>query len=283
MPASYICLNGNFQPVDQPVISHHNRAFCYGDALFETIHCLGTQPQFIENHWSRLSQGMKLLKMIAGKDLNRNMLEHFIGKLLNKNRTFKGARIRLTVFRDEGGLYTPETNSVSWLMESSTLEQERYELNHKGLYIDIFDGMHKPVNMISNLKTTNALTYVLAGIYRKENDLDECLILNQYGRIAESISSNVFLVKDEQVVTPPLTEGCISGTMRHTVFDLAVQAGYPIGERAVIEKNLLDADEVLLTNAIQGIRWVAAYKDRRYYNFVARKLITKLNEVAFAY
>jgi len=281
MPSSYICLNGNFFPDNQPVISHRNRAFCYGDALFETIHCLGTQPQFIENHWSRLVQGMKIVKMRSSEDFSRQTLERYIEKLLNKNRIFKGARIRLTVYRDEGGLYSPENSSVSWLMESSALEHEHYELNHKGLYIDIFDGVHKPVNIVSNLKTTNALVFVLAGIFRKENKLDECLILNQYGRIAESISSNVFLVKEEKIVAPPLSEGCIAGTMRHSVISLAIQMGYKVEERGILEKNLLEADEIFLTNAIQGIQWVAAYKDRRYYNFVARKLIARLNEEAF--
>jgi branched-chain amino acid aminotransferase len=281
MPTSYVCLNGNFLPDDQPVISHRNRAFCYGDALFETIHCLGTQPQFIENHWLRLTQGMKILRMDPAGDFSLQLIERYIGKLLNKNRIFKGARIRLTVYRDEGGLYSPENNSISWFMESSALEHEKFELNHKGLYIDIYDVMHKPVNILSNLKTMNGLIFVLAGVFRNENNLDECLILNQYGRITESISSNVFLVKDERIYTPSLSEGCISGTMRYTIIELAGKAGYEIQERGILERNLLDADEIFLTNAIRGIRWIAAYKDRRYYNFVARKLNVKLNEIAF--
>lgn len=281
MPFNYICHNGIFSEGDGYSLTHRNRSFCYGDALFETIHCLGTEPQFFESHWTRLSRGMKLLKMKGVKDFSKQTLEYFIGKLLNKNRIFKGARIRLTVYRNEGGLYSPDNNTVSWLMESSALDDEHYEFRSKGLSVDIFDGVHKPVTVLSNLKTTNALIYVLAGIFRKENSLDECLILNQYGRIAESISSNVFLVKDEKIVTPPLSEGCIAGTMRHTVIQLAKQAGYSLEERGILEPNLLDADELFLTNAIQGIQWVAAYKDRRYYNFVARKLNGELNRIAF--
>lgn len=281
MLSKYYCHNGEFYLSEEKSISHKNRAFAYGDALFETIHCLGTIPQFFQNHWLRLTQGMDILKMNADKDFTKGNLELYIGKLLNKNRTFKGARIRLTVFRDEGGLYTPERNSISWLIESSVLETEKFVLNHKGLHIDIFDGVHKPVNILSNLKTNNALVFVLAGIHRKENNLDDCLILNQYGRITESISSNVFLLVDQKLITPPLSEGCIAGTMRYNIHTLAQQMGYVIEERAILEKYLIEAEEIFLTNAIQGIRWVAAYKDRRYFNFVARKLVNKLNEIGF--
>lgn len=282
MSSKYICLNGEFHLSEEKMLSHRNRAFAYGDALFETIHCMGTAPQFFQNHWNRLSQGMEILKMKPDKDFSRKKIETYIEKLLNRNRIFKGARIRLTVFRNEGGLYTPEQNSISWLMESSSLDYEKYELNQKGLHIDIYDGIHKPINILSNLKTNNSLIFILAGIYRKENSLDECLVLNQYGRIAESISSNIFILLDEKLITPPLTEGCIAGTMRHTVIQLAMQLGYVVEERGILERNLIEAEEIFLTNAVQGIRWIAAYKDRRYFNFVVRKLVLALNEAGFS-
>ncbi len=278
---SYILFNGESFPADQNIIHHTNRAFRFGDSLFESIHCLGTRPQFLENHWARLSQGMKVLKMDPGKEFSLKSVDHNIEKLLNKNRIFKGARIRLSVFRDEGGLYTPEHNTISWIMESMPLDHEKFELNQKGLHIDIFDEVHKPVDILSNLKTGNALIYILAGIYRKENKLDDCLILNQYGRIAESISSNVYIVSGDTVITPPLSEGCIAGTMRHTMLDLISRAGYHIMERGLLEKNLLEAEEVFITNAVRGVQWIGAYKDKRYFNFCSRKLVPLLNATAF--
>jgi branched-subunit amino acid aminotransferase/4-amino-4-deoxychorismate lyase len=281
MNSQFILFNEKFFFENEPVIGHNNRAFSYGDALFETIHCLGTEPQFLEFHLLRLLKGMKVLKMQVPEGLNSIGIKNSIGKLLNKNRIFKGARIRLTIFRDYGGFYLPEKNTVSWIMESSSLENEQFKLDTKGLAIDIFDDMHKPVNLLSNLKTTNSLIYVLAGIFRKENKLDEAIILNQYGRICESISSNVFVAKDNKILTPPLSEGCIEGTMRQTILGLSKDLGYYIEERGVLEKNLVEADEVFLTKAIQGIKWVSAYKDRRYYNFVSRKFITVLNQKAF--
>ncbi len=281
MHSKFICHNGQFLLSTENSIQHSNRAFCYGDALFETIHCLGTEPQFFDQHWTRLSYGMKILKMNTGGNITQEIIREYIVKLLNKNRIFKGARLRLTVFRDQGGMYAPERCSVSWILESTALENERYEINTKGLVVDIFDEVHKPVNSLSNLKTTNALIYVLAGFFRKENNFDECFVLNQYGRISECVSSNVFIVFENKMITPPLTEGCIAGTMRQVVLEIASSEKYKAKERGILEKDLLEADEIFITNAIQGIQWIGAYKDRRYFNFVARKLMNLLNEVAY--
>lgn len=281
MNPGYICHNGKFLLSSENCLPHNNRAFCYGDALFETIHCLGTEAQFIDRHWARLLNGMKLLKMNGGEGFDKEIIQNYIGKLLNKNRIFKGARIRLTVYRDQGGLYTPERNSVSWMLESSALEDENYELNPKGLVVDIFDDVHKPVNRLSNIKSNNALIYVLAGLYRKENYFDECFILNQYGRIAECISSNIFLVFENEIVTPPLTEGCIAGIAREVIIGIASSEKYNIRERGILEKDLLEAEEIFISNSIQGIRWISAYKGRRYFNFIARKLIIELNRLGF--
>jgi branched-subunit amino acid aminotransferase/4-amino-4-deoxychorismate lyase len=280
MNSEYIILNEKFHIASEPILSANNRAFCYGDALFETIRCLGTTPCFLDLHFNRLLKGMKILKMQVPENLH-GIIHQSIEKLLNKNRIFKGARVRLTVFRDYGGFYTPEKNTVSWMLESISLDNEHFKLDSKGLKIDIYDAIHKPVNLLSNLKTSNSLIFVLAGIYRMENKLDECLIFNQFGRIIESISSNVFIVKNNTIATPSLNEGCIEGTVRYTVIDLARKNGYEVIEKGILEKNLVDADEVFLTNAIQGIKWVAAYKDRRYFNFTARKLINLLNLAAF--
>lgn len=281
MDSKFICHNEKFLLSSESSLPHNNRAFCYGDALFETIHCLGTEPQLFDRHWARLLRGIKALKMDVVEGISEEYFRSYIRKLLNKNRIFKGARIRLTVYRDQGGLYTPEKNSVSWLLESSALKCEKYELNQKGLAADIFDEVHKPINKLSNLKTTNALIYVLAGLYKNVNNLNECFVLNQYGRIAECISSNVFLVFENKIVTPPLTEGCISGVMREVILETITAGKINLEERPVLVEELKDAEEIFVTNAIQGIQWIGAYKNRRYFNFMVRKLLVELNKREF--
>ena len=279
---SYICYDGEFIRNDRPLIETENRAFQYGDALFETMHGYGTSVQFLGNHLRRLVNSMKILKMEVPGYFNEEYFNNKVEGLLNKNRTFKGVRLRLTVFRKEGGLYTPVCNEISYLLESAPLEEEKFILNRRGLIIDVYPDLQKPVNILSNLKTTNSLFFIMAGIYCKENSLDDCILLNENGRLAESLSSNLFVVKGFKVYTPGLKEGCLAGTMRLTVIQILSNAGYAVNaDCSLILGDLEEADEIFLTNAISGVRWVVAFRQRRYFNKTSGLVIRKLNELAF--
>ena len=283
MPVSnYICLNGSFYKSDQPVLNNDNRAFKYGDALFETIHANGTEPQFLDLHINRLINGMKILRMNIPAPFRFEYFKKLITNILNKNRQLQGARIRLTVFRNAGGLYTPATNDISFLIESSPLDHDKYALNIKGYAVDIYEDILKPINVLSNVKSTNSLIYILASIYKNEKNLDDSLILNEKHRVIESASSNIFIVKDSTVFTPALDEGCIDGILRNIVISILKSAGYFINDNCSLTiQDLLAADELFLTNVISGVRWVVAFRQKRYYNKISKLMIQKLNEISF--
>jgi branched-chain amino acid aminotransferase len=138
------------------------------------------------------------------------------------------------------------------------------------------------MNPFSNLKTSNALIYVMAGIYASENKLDDCIIVNEKGFITETISSNIFLLKDKFILTPPLTDGPVAGIMRKQILKIADMLQYRIyNEKSLTEKNIIDADEMFLTNSITGIKWVLAFKEKRFFNNSSQQFIDKLNEIAF--
>jgi branched-subunit amino acid aminotransferase/4-amino-4-deoxychorismate lyase len=282
MAEKYICLNGSYIKADKPVLESKNRSFLYGDGLFETIHANGTEPQFIERHLKRLLEGMKQLKMvIPGYFTTDYFIRHLKG-VLTRNKQFQGARVRITVFRNNGGLYTPGTNDMSFVIESTLLEHDTYRLNQKGYQIDVYQDMTKPVYPLSAVKTTSALLFVLAGIFRSENNLDECILLNQSKRICESISSNVFIVKGDRYYTPSLGEGCLPGIMRQVIIEIIQKEGFHLYDDCTLTVNdMLNSDEIFLTNAISGIRWVVAFRQKRYYNKSSKFLIKKLNEIAF--
>jgi len=275
----YINLNGTYRKADEPNLNHGNRGFQYGDALFETMHANGKVIQFFDRHMQRLNKTMGMLKMEAPPIISGQTIDKEIARLLHKNRHLKGARVRLTVFRNPGGRYTPENNSCSYLIETSPLEHDTYRLNDKGLFIDVFPGLKKPIHPLSNLKTTNDLIYVMAGLYKKEQGLDECLLVNERDEITESVSSNVFMVSDGLLVTPPLASGCLEGIMREQIMDCARALNMKVTDRhALTLKNLMEAEEVFLTNAIKGIQWVGGIRQKRYFKHTARKLLSVLNE-----
>lgn len=277
MSKQFINFDGNILPADQMVFSINNRAFRYGDGLFESMRYMKGELRFPDLHMERIRKGMKLLKFDNYSQIDTWFIREKAEELIRRNKTGQDARLRLTVFRDAGGLYSPTANKMAYVLESQKLEENQYTINAKGLIIDVFDEIPKPVNILSNLKTCNALIYVLAGIFKNQNALDEVLVLNQNGFLCESMSSNVFVVYDRKLYTPALNEGCIAGVMRQVVMRLAKENGIELVEAQINPEILNEADEVFLTNAGRGIQWVMGYNNKRYFNEVSRFLNEKLN------
>lgn len=280
----YISYNGKILSDAELNLSSQNRSFLYGDGLFESMHAFGNRVPFFYDHMERLIRSMKFLKMEIPVRFSVDTIgiQKEISKLLIKNKLFKSARIRMSIFRLAGGFFTPETNETEYLIECSSLSTERYELNSKGLMIDIYDEMAKSINPLSRLKLTSSVFFVMAGIFKKENRLDECIILNTKGNITEGISSNIFIVKENTITTPSLREGCLQGIMRQKVIELARKQNYLVQDDANLQiQDIMAADEIFFTNAVKGIQWVLGFKQRRYFNKVAKTLNEALNKMCF--
>ncbi len=273
----YINVDGFLYKEDEPVFKISNRAFKYGDALFETIRIVNGEPQFLEDHFIRLKKGMQILKMPAGV-LSFSQLKDQIVKLIEKNHIKYGGRIRLTVFRSGEGLYAPENQGKSFAIEAFPIASNKYCLNEKGLTIDVYNDLKIHRNFLSQIKTTNKIPQVLTGIYKTENNLDDCLVLNDQGRIAEALSSNIFLYKNNNLYTPSLEEGCMDGVMRKQVLKIANELSINVFEGMLNGSMLLQADEMFLTNAISGIQWVVSYRQKRYFNTAAKEILEQLNQ-----
>lgn len=274
----FVNINGNIQSSASAVLSADNRSFRYGDGIFETIRFANGKVQFLAKHVNRMRTSLEILKIDCPEGYTEAYFRAEINKLVEKNKVEKGARIRLTVFRKEGGYYTPHIDEPHFLIECEPIEESFYNLNPKGYSIDIFPDYKKPINKLSNVKSNNALLHVLAGVYRKQNDLDDCIILNQNFGIAEGISSNIFAVKNGVLYTPPIVDGCVDGIMRRHIIEVARAHRISVYEVSLQMNVLLNSDELFLTNVISGVRWVGAYKAKRFYNNMAKLIIDKLNE-----
>jgi branched-chain amino acid aminotransferase len=277
MGKQFINFNGSILSSDQQIFPVSNRGFRYGDGLFESMRYMNGVLKFPDLHIDRVQKGMKVLKLDNSSYIDSWFLREKVDELARRNKTGPDARLRLTIFRDSGGLYSPESNKMAYILESQNMDDSQYTFNKKGLIIDVYDELTKPVNILSNLKTCNSLVYVLAGIFKNQNALDEVMILNQHGFLCESISSNVFVVYDRKLYTPSLNEGCIGGVMRQVVMRLAKENGIELVEAQVNPDILNEADEVFITNAARGIQWVMGYHNKRYFNEVSKFLSEKLN------
>lgn len=275
----YCILNGHLISIYEPLLPFSNRAFRYGDSLFESIRICNNKIMFLRDHITRLKLGMTVLRMNLPAELSTENIQEFIAQLVKHNVHAPHARIRLTVFRNEGGYYTPETNDISFLIESEELPGP-YELNQKGFWVDIYADIKKSINKLSNIKSGNSLMYVMAGIAKQSMKLDECFLVNENGTICECISSNLFVVKNGTLYTAPLSEGCVAGIMRKQIMSLATDNKILTFESPITTYTLMNADEIFLTNAIQGIQWVGQFKEKFYTNKLSQFFTDKLNQLS---
>ena len=274
----YINFNGEILPADSKLLSVANRSFKYGDGLFESMRMLKGQLKFADMHAERLTRGMKALKIDGYSQMDAYFLKEKAEQLSIRNKS-KHGRLRLTVYRDSEGFYAPTQNKSGYCLEFTPAEEPRYFLNEKGLIVDIFTDLPKPSNYLSNIKTCNSLIYVMAGLYKAQNNLDEVFLLNQNGFLCEASSANVFVWYQNHLYTPALSEGCVEGVMRQVIINIAKKNNIPVTEAQINPEILYEADEVFLTNASKGIQCVMGYGIRRYFNKVSKVLMDELNKL----
>ncbi len=272
---TFINHNGNLLPSDQPVIGAANRGFRYGDGVFETIRVTAGQIALVNYHIERLFSGMNLLQFERPASFTQDMLTRQIIALCEKNNHSPSARVRLSVFRGNGGLYDPENHLPNYIIETWPLQEIPDE---KDLRTGIFPDGRKTMDLFSNLKSANYLIYAMAALYAKNQGLDDCLILNSAGRICDSTIANIFCVKKGIICTPPLSEGCVAGVMRRHLLEQAAHAGYKVLEMEMDASFLLGADELFLTNALRGIRPVKQLGDKNYGSKIGVSLHALINK-----
>jgi branched-chain amino acid aminotransferase len=274
----YVNNNGEIIANDGPAIKAGNRGYLYGDGVFESIRILNGVPINMENHIKRMLEGAKRIKMRPPSYYDVDFFKKAIEELSSKSGITEGGKCRIHIDRAPGGTYSPETNEVEFFIEVYPLENNGFELNMRGLEVDLFMDLKKPKTTLSNFKTKNGLLYVMASITAKEKNLDDYLIQNNTGGILEGTSSNLFVVSNGVLYTPGLEEGCLAGTMRMQIINLAIENGIKVYECNILPQNLLVADELFYTNAINGIQWIQGYRTKRYSNNVAKQFIGLLND-----
>ena len=262
---SFFIFNNKFYKEKAPVINSNNRSFRYGDGLFETMKFVDDRILNVEFHFERLFDGLSLLQFDVPKNFNPAFLQKKIKELLDKNKHTEAARIRLVVFRGNGGIFDPENLFPNYIIETWPIENE-IKLNENGLIVDVFTGAQKSCDSFSNLKSNNYLPYVMAGLFAKKNKLNDCIILNSFGRICDSAIANVFIINGNNIYTPPLTEGCVTGVMRRWMMEKFSLKKYNVIEKNLSINDLLNADELFLTNSISYIRWVKTFRNKNYTN-----------------
>lgn len=278
MALLYINNNGSILSNDSPTIHPGNRGHLYGDGVFESIRIIDGKPLNLTNHVARMIEGSKVIKMRTPSFFTTEFFETKINELCLRSGISGGGRCRLSLDRVSGGAYLPVSNECTYYIEVYPYEVNHFELNARGLEVDIYQEIKLQKNFLSNYKTKSGLTYVMAALAAKEKGLDDVFLINERGNILETSSCNLFIVSNGVLYTPGLDEGCLAGTMRMQIINLALANGIKVYECPIIPQNVLAADEILVTNAIRGINWIGGFRTKRFHNNMARKLVVLLND-----
>lgn len=272
-----INFNGTIATEEQ-LISINNRGLAYGDALFETIKISHGKLLFWEDHYFRLMASMRIMRMEIPMNFTMEFLEEEIHKLLEaKLLKNQSSRVKLTVFRNEGGLYTPTTNDVSYIIDTKALSDDFYKINENHYEVDLFKDYYVAPSLLSTLKSNNKALNVVGSIYAKENNLNNCLLLNTNKHVVEALNGNVFLVKGNVIKTPPIDDGCLKGVMRTQIISVVKSMpDYELLEDSISPFEIQKADEMFLTNVIVGIQPITKYRKKIFTNDVAALILQKL-------
>lgn len=272
-------INGELIEKEKAAISIRNRGLAYGDSVFETIRVINSKIIFWEDHYFRFMASMRIMRMEIPPGFSPEFLENEILNLIRKNDLENSpVRIRFTVYRKEGGYYTPDTLNIDYLIEASPLQDPFYVLDATSYEIELFKDHYINSGLLSTIKTNNKAVNVLGSIYAKENGYSNCLLLNENKMVVEALNGNVFLVKDNVIKTPPLSEGALNGIIRKQLISIIKTMGnYNLEEATISPFELQKADELFITNVIVGIRPVTRYRKKEYRGEVAKDLLAKLN------
>ena len=277
-----INFNGTLVTQDSNILTQ-NRGFLYGDAVFETVKIVNSKVLYLEDHYFRLMASMRVVRMEIPMNFTMEYLEEQLLEVTNGLSISNSARARITVFRNDGGYYLPIDNTVSFLVHATALDSVVYSFDEKEYEVDLFKDFHITKQLLSSIKTTNRILNVAASIFASENDLNNCLLLNDSKNVAEAIQGNIFMVMGNKLITPPVSEGCLNGVMRKQVLKLAEAIeGIEVLEAVISPFDLQKADELFITNVIKGIQPITKYRKKTFKSNISKELILKLNEVVAA-
>ncbi len=263
---AYLNFNGKVFTSDKLLISPNNRSFRYGDGCFETLKMVKGKIVLEAYHFERLFKSVQAMQFNKASYFISDLFKEEIIELAKKNIHKKSARIRITISRGNGGLYDTENHNPNYLIQTWDLNSSTNKLNENGLVMEVYTKAKKICDDFSHIKSNNFLCYAMGALWAKENKFNEAVILNPYNNVADTTTSNLFMVKDGVIKTPAITEGCIGGVTRKYLLKCIKDEGMPFEETSISIDDLLQASEVFLTNTVYGIRWVKEIGKSNYTN-----------------
>jgi len=258
--------NSEFINEKDLVIKSSNRAFNYGDGFFETIKVINSKPSNFSAHYARLSLACEVLKL--KNEVTISSLLSVINDLINQNKLINGS-VKIHITRIEGGKYKPKFKGCEMMIHAYSGLGFKKNIP---VSLCVFSDEVKTMGGLSNIKSVNAAVSVLGAIHAKDLGFDNAILKNTKGNYIEATNSSLFIVKDNLIYTPPISDGCIDGTMRAWVL-----SNHRVIENSLSLADIKQSDEVFITNSITGITAIKGVEETIFTDFnYADKLQNKL-------
>jgi branched-chain amino acid aminotransferase len=270
--------NGNLQSDSENQIAQ-NRGFLFGDGVFETLKIVDGKILFLEDHYFRLMSAMRIVRMEIPMNFTMEFFEDQVLETTKANNCDNSARARITVFRNSGGFYSPLTNSISFLISVKPLAEKKYIFDDKTYEVDLYKDFFIAKHLLSTLKTTNKIINVTGSIFAKENDLQNCLLLNNEKNVVEALNGNLFMLIDGQLITPPIADGCLNGIIRKKIIGFGQINNIAIVEKSISPFDLQKADELFVTNIILGVVPVTKYRKKDFSTQFSKEICNQINQL----
>ena len=272
-----INFNGNIVSPDENLLVN-NRAFLYGDGVFETLKIVDGKILFLEDHYFRLMSSMRVVRMEIPMNFTMEYLEEQVLTLAKANNCEASGRARITVYRNDGGYYLPKDKTISFLVNVVPLENAIYKIERSSYEVDLYKDFYVTKQLLSTIKSTNKLINITGSIFADENGVENCLLLNDSKNVIEALNGNIFMLMGNKLTTPPVSEGCHNGVMRRQVLALAKKIeDLEVVEEVISPFDLQRADELFITNIITGIQPITKYRKKEFGSKLSSDLIVKLN------
>ena len=277
----FLVINYNGQLVtSDTLLSNSNRAFLYGDGVFETLKIVNNKILFFEEHYFRLMASMRIVRMQIPSNFTLEFLEEEVLNLVKENGFQNSARVRFTVFRNDGGFYLPKTREVSYLIQVSELETKKYQIANLNYEVDLYKDFFISKQLLSTIKTTNKMINITGSIFADENGFQNCILLNNEKNVVEVLNGNLFMLLNNKLITPAVADGCLNGIMRKQILNLAKKVeNLEVLEESISPFDLQKADELFITNIIIGIQPITKYRKKEFKTDLSNQLLFKLNEL----
>ncbi|MCX7862055.1 MAG: aminotransferase class IV [Bacteroidales bacterium] len=275
---TFIIHNGKLKRHTEISFPLYHRHVRFADGFFETMRSFAIYVPLYEFHYQRIQNAFNILKINKNNFPNKDELLNDIQRLIKSNKTFGSCRVRLTIYRSGQGMYASDSNDPDWYIETIPLEETNFVAT-KGLLVDIFHEQQKPISQVYSIKNNHATFYILASQWAKLHGYHDALLTNSSNNIVEATSSNLFVLINNVLYTPPLSDGPVDGVMRKFLLQfLPSELNVSIQQKNITAELLLSAQEILLTNAILGCQSVLGFKERRYYRNLSMEIIQFLNK-----